>query len=248
MKRLIQGIGKLVGIHHTPDNHVTPIFRWGRYHRVRGPGFFGVIPLIERTLPSVKTSIHVGNFYFTEILSQDNIPFTIQMTVLFTFNPDKALKTAAAQLVQGGDNLLRIIVQDYTNQGVRRLAAKYQAEKLGNAEALSTIERNLTGYLTTTMRVLGLAPLKRDGVLLKEIVAPEKFRHTMLDVRHDEALLEVLRSYPVPELVQLLNQMIFASSLKDRSGQLALLLGASDTGQMLPLLGHAYQQNGYDGL
>lgn len=246
MKRLIQNIGKLVGIHHTPDNHATPIFRLGRYHQVRGPGFFWTIPLIESTLPPVKTGLHVGNFYFTEVLSQDNIPFTIQMTVLFTFQPDKALKTAAAQLVQGGENVLSVIVKDYANQGVRRLAAKYRAEQLGNSDTLSSIERNLTSYLTTTMRVLGIAPLKNDGVLLKEIVAPERFRHTMLDVKHDEALLEVLRSYPVPELIQLLNQVIFANSLKDRSGQLALLMGTSDAGQMLPLLGHTYQQNGYD--
>ena len=100
--------------------------------------------------------------------------------------------------------------------------------------------------MPSNLRNLGLVPLPNDGVLIKETVAPEKFKRTMLDVKHDEAMLEVLRSYPVPELVQLLNQVIFANSLKDHSGQLTLITGGAEMMPMLPLWEQhqAYHQNG----
>ena len=76
MKRLCSFLGRLVGIHFAPDNHVVPVLRLEQYDCVKGPGFFWIMPLLERTLPAVKTSLYVGNFYFEEVLSKDNIPFS----------------------------------------------------------------------------------------------------------------------------------------------------------------------------
>ena len=248
MNSLFKVLGRALGIGFAPDNHVVPVLRLGRYHRVKPPGFLWIIPLLERTLPPVKTGIHVGNFVLTEVLSCDNIHFTFHVTVLFTFKPDSALKEAAAQLVRGGDNLLHIIVKDYTNQGLRRLASRFRAEDLCGAGAISIIEWNLTRFLTAEMRVLGIAPLKSGGILIKETIAPERFKRTMLKVRQDEALLEVIRSYPVPELLQLLNQVMFVNNLEDHSGELALMMGSPEAMQMFPLLGQNAVQgrNGHD--
>jgi hypothetical protein len=95
------------------------------------------------------------------------------------------------------------------------------------------------------MKPLGLKPLaaKNGGVMIKEVVAPEKFKRTMLNVKQVEATLELLRNYPVPELVQLLNQLIFVNSLEDHAGHLALMMGSPEGMQMFPLLG----QNQVDG-
>jgi regulator of protease activity HflC (stomatin/prohibitin superfamily) len=191
----------MIGLHFAPDNHVIPVLRLGRFHRVKGPGFFWTWPLIEQALPPVKTSIHVGNFTFDEVLTKNNVPFKIQITVLFTFNPNSALKSAAAQLVQGGDDLFRIIVKDYTNQGLRRLVAKYEATELGNQKAMTTIERTLPRFLITELRSLGLAPLKEGGVLIKEVLAPAEFKQSILDARRLEAILYALASFPAPGLV-----------------------------------------------
>jgi hypothetical protein len=242
IKQLLQFLGRLVGLYFTPDNHVTPVLRLGRYRRVLQPGFSRIIPLLERTLPPVKTSLYVGNFSFEEVLSRDNIPFKIYTTVLFTFNPDSAIKDAAAQLVRGGSGLLEVIVRDFTNRRLRRLISASDAEALSNDEVIARIEEDLVHDLEEEMSILGLKPIaaRHGGVMIKEIIAPENFKRTMLDVKHDEAILEVLRSYPVPELVQLLNQLILANSLKDRSGATALMMGSSDTMHILPLLG----QNG----
>ena len=234
------------GFVFTPDNHVTPVMRLGRYSRSKPPGLTWIMPLIERPLKPVKTSIYVGNFYFDEMLSCDNIPFTIQLTVLFTFNPNKAIREAAAQLVKADESLLKTIVRDYTNQGLRRLVVRYGSEALSNDITMMVMETNLAAHLTSAMRALGLAPLKRDGILLKELIAPPRFKNTMFDVKHDESILEILRSYPVPELIRLLNEVILANGLKEGPEQMALMLGGVDGIHSLPLMASREARNGHN--
>ncbi|MCB0193831.1 MAG: SPFH domain-containing protein [Anaerolineae bacterium] len=254
MIRVLLWFLSLFGFIFTPDNHVTPVMRWGQYKRTIAPGLRWTIPLVERTLDPVKTSIYVGNIYLEEVLSRDNIPFTLKMTVLFTFIPDKAVKPAAAQLVKAGEPVLQTIVRDYTNQGLRRLAAKYGAECLSDNVTMTIMEKDLSAYLTSTMRPLGLAPLKRDGILIKELIAPPEFKHTIFDVKHDESILEVLRSYPVPELVRLLNEVIVANGLKQGANQMAFMVGGNDAIHALPWMAnhpsqpdnHRNGQHGYN--
>lgn len=245
MASLVMWFLGLFGFVFTQDNQVTPVIRLGRYSHTLGPGLRWKAPLFERALDPIKTGIRVANFNFKEVLSRDNIPYSVQMTVLYTFNPNKAEKVAAAQLVKVEETLLKAIVRDYTNQGLRRLAARYGAECLSGTITMTMIEQNLTASLTSTLRPLGLAPLKRNGILIKEIIAPPQFKDTIFDVKHDESILEVLRSYPVPELVQLLNEVILANGLKKGPDQLALMLGGTDAIHSLPLLrNHQVQQNG----
>jgi hypothetical protein len=137
---------------------------------------------------------------------------------------------------------LEVIVRDFTNRRLRRLVAAASAEALSDRNVLANIEEVLVDSLKEEMSILGLKPIaaRHGGVMIKEVVAPENFKRTMLDVKHDEAILEMLRSYPVPELVQLLNQLILANSLKDRAGATALMMGSPETMHILPLIG----QNG----
>ena len=123
----------------------------------------------------------------------------------------------------------------------------FQAEEMARNHVVTRIEDGLARYLKYEMRILGLKPLKAadGGTMIKENIAPEEFRRTMLDVKHDEAILEVLRSYPVPDLVQLLNQVIFANSLKGRSGDLALMMGSTESMNIWPFMGRT-KLNGCD--
>lgn len=246
MTRLLLWFIGLFGFIFTPDNHVTPVIRLGRYNRTKSPGLSWINPIFERPLAPVKTGINVGNFYFDEMLSCDNIPFTIQITVLFSFKPQSAVKEAAAQLVKADENLLKMIVRDYTNQGLRRLVVRYGSEALSNHITMTMIEKNLGAYLTATLRPLGLAPLKQNGILIKEVIAPAQFKHTMFDVKHDESILEVLRSYPVPELIKLLNEVILANGLKHGPEILTMMLGGPEGIHSLPLVtSRQARQNGH---
>ncbi|MCK6630099.1 MAG: SPFH domain-containing protein [Anaerolineae bacterium] len=237
MKRLWTISRKVLSLEFTPDNHSTPVLRWGRYHHALKPGFNWVIPIIEQALPPLKTGLYVGNFAFEEVLSRDNIPFKIKMTVMFSFNPWTIDKSVAAQLMRGGESLLRTIAHEFANRRLRRLVAAYGAEELSRHEIVTAIETSLNGDLTQEMRGLGLKPLPNEesGVMLKEIVAPDTFKRTMMEVKHNEAILDILSSYPVPELVQLLIQLIFANNLKDQPNAVSLMM-AGPHGLPLPYL------------
>jgi len=223
MKHVLSFLGKSIGIHFAPDNHVVPVLRLEQYHRVEGPGFFWIKPLLERTLSPIKTSLYVGNYSFAEVLSQDNIPFDIQVSILFTFNPRSTTKTTAAMLVRSDEATLKLIVKEYANQHLRRLISRFRAEQLNRDTTLSGVEYDLAKWLKTELAALGIAPLPSGGVLIKETSPPEQFKRTMLDVNHDRALLKLLSSQHVPDLAQQLYQVIFANSLKERSGDLVVM-------------------------
>jgi hypothetical protein len=72
--------------------------------------------------------------------------------------------------------------------------------------------------------------------MLKEIFLPDSYKRIMLDVKHNEAILEILRSYPAPELVQLLIQLLLANGVKD--GQQVVMVNSPETAAMLPFWGN----------
>ncbi len=243
----------LISVHFCPDNHATPIRRLGRYHRVGEPGFFFTLPLIERTQPAIKTSLFVGDFLFEEVLSQDNIPFTLKLTILFSFTPQAAHRDAAAVLVNLDEAVLKLIMHDYASQGLRQLTARFIANDLSSDLARSTIERNLNRFLRAQARPLGLAPLKQGGVILKEVIGHEKFRRAMLDAKRMEANLQIFASYQaVGDLINQAIQAGLVTGLEDMKGNLTLLSTMAPLEQMdsikpLDFLNHLPKQNGHYG-
>ena len=224
IQRFIDFISSFIFFHFTPDNHVSPVLRFGHYHRAEKSGYFWTIPLLERTLPSVKTSIYVANYTFRKVTSRDNIPFSIEMTVLFSFNPAVALKNAAAVLVRADENLLRAIVRDYTNRGLRRLAARYEAEQLRSTDSMSAIERDLTSHLRGEIQPLGIVPLRKGGLLIKEVVGSEKFEIAIVNARRLEVFLHALARFPAPGLVEQAIQAGFITNLEDLESDLTFLM------------------------
>ena len=230
MRSLLKLLGKMIGIHFAPDNHTIPILRLGQYNRARGPGFIWVIPLIEQTLSPVKTSIYVGNFHFKEVLSQDHVPFSLKLTILFTFQPNDALKNAASVLVRHGAGLLNLIVEDYASQGLRRLASRHSAYALCKGETLPQIERELTRFLSVTLRPLGITPLKNDGILIKETYFPPEIKAALFEAKHDEAMFQVIQNFPIPEM-----QDVFMRQLLAKKSRL-MMINQSGEASLLPLV------------
>lgn len=224
MKNLLSWLGTFIGLYFAADNYVVPVMRWGLYHRVVGSGFFWIIPFLEHTLPPVKTSLYVGNFTFVDVPSKDNILFTIRMTVLFSFQPTSAHPDAAAVLVKGGSDLLSSIVNDYASDGLRRLTAQFKAEELSGKPAILSIKRNLASLLRLQLAPLGIIPLRQDGLLIKEVIAPEKFKRAMVEARRIEAIVRAIAQYPTPHLVEQALRAEFISDV-DQIDNLTLLSG-----------------------
>lgn len=232
MKSVIKFVGKFVGFRFAPDNHIVPILRMEQFNRVEKAGYFWINPFIEQTLPPVSVGLQVGSFEFHEVLSRDNIPFTLKLTVLFQFDPSLPPAKVLAQVVRVPAEKLRDIVKDYASQGLRRLASEYKAEELGGKTAVSNIETHLADFLRVNLHVLGLVPLRQNGLLIKEIIAPEKFKQAMLHVKQHQATLEILRSYPEGLVAQAI-RADFLTGLEDHHGNLTLF-SSLDGGSILP--------------
>lgn len=222
MKSMLQFFGRCVGKQFAPDNCVVPVLRMDRFHRLAGPGYFQTNPFIEKTLPPVSIGLRVGEFRFLEVQSQDNIPFTIKLTVLYQFVPQGLDSKVVSQVVRLKPAKVEEIVRSYASQGLRRLAARYPAIELGGTTALLAIEQDLTGFLSANLRVLGLRPLRQGGILIKETIPPDKFRLTMLQARQHHVTLDALGQYK-DRLNEMAIRAQFLAGLEAFQGNLALL-------------------------
>jgi hypothetical protein len=160
---------------------------------------------------------------FEDVLSQDNIPFTMQMTVLFKFEPRLAPQMVAAQLVRAPASLLKVIVKDYADEGLRRIASTFRAEEMSGAVARRVIEQDLTRYLKAQLRILGLVPIDPGGLLIKEVVAPDKFSRSMVNVNGLGATMRELGRYRDITLMELGTLAAFLNALVDREGDLTFM-------------------------
>jgi hypothetical protein len=225
---LIRGLGWPFGLRFARDNQVVPIVRLGRLKRVRGPGFFWIIPFVEGTLKPISTAAHVEKFMFDKVVSQDNIPFDFRLTAIFEFRPELVAPTILARFVHLSETdlvtRLRSIVHDFTSEGLRALAVKFKAEELRNDKTRFIIKRNLIKYLSSNLRSLGLVPVKDVGIIIRAIDGDQRFERTMLDVEQHEAILQILSQYKDnPELIDDAVRTEMLACLANLKGNLTLL-------------------------
>jgi hypothetical protein len=147
--------------------------------------------------------------------------------------------------------VIQDIIKDYTNQGLRRLTARFEAEKLSNETPRSTIEQNLTSFLTVELSPLGLAPLRTGGVLIKEVIAPEKFKRGVLNAGRFATMLQTLTSYhALGGVIQHAIQAGMMTGLEDLEGVNLALLSQSeslDLHRTMDAVHEVPMRNGYNG-
>jgi len=99
------------------------VFRLGKYHSLKGPGLFMVVPLIDQ-IRMVDTRVLAVNISRQQVITRDNVPVTID-GVLF-FRVDKPAEAI-------------IMVQDY-----RYMIAQYAQTSLRDVIGQMTLDQVLT--------------------------------------------------------------------------------------------------------
>ncbi len=229
---------KAAGIHFAPDNHIVPVLRLGQFHRVEKAGHFWINPFIEKTLPPISIGLQVGSYTFDEVLSQNNIPFSISLTVLFQFDPQLPSQSTLAQIIRLPSRTLQNIVRDYASQGLRRLAAVFNANQLAGRSTMLTMERDLTRHLRAQLHALGLVPLENGGILIKEVIAPIKFKQAMLAVQQHQVTLQLLSAYQGDVLVEQAIRAQFLMGIEGHKGDLNLWSSLDGTHIPVPYATH----------
>jgi regulator of protease activity HflC (stomatin/prohibitin superfamily) len=99
------------------------VFRLGKFHSIRGPGLFMIIPLIDQ-LRMVDTRVLAVNIPKQQVITRDNVPVTIDGVLFFRVdNPAEAI----------------IMVQDY-----RYMIAQYSQTSLRDVIGQMSLDQLLT--------------------------------------------------------------------------------------------------------
>jgi regulator of protease activity HflC (stomatin/prohibitin superfamily) len=68
------------------------VLRFGRFHRVKGPGLFALIPLVDRAVRTVDLRIRVTDFSAQETLTGDSVTVTVDALCFWlVWDPEKAI-------------------------------------------------------------------------------------------------------------------------------------------------------------
>ena len=204
MKKILISLARLIGIHFVPENYVAPVFRLGMYDRVRGPGFFWVIPILESVGQPVKSGFRFTGLNVPGALSSDSIPIDIDLAIYFRFDPERTRRRIAAQLVRMPEYVLTDIAKDYADSFLRKVVANFTAEEICSGKAAARIQRHLSRILADKLRFLGYVIDLDSGVLIKAIAASPEFKKTMLDAKRYEVTLRVLNAYQAADVDQAL--------------------------------------------
>jgi regulator of protease activity HflC (stomatin/prohibitin superfamily) len=79
-------------IHKVDEWERAIVLRFGRFHKVKGPGLFFLIPLADRVIRTVDIRIRVTDFSAQETLTRDSVTVTVDALCFWlVWDPQKAI-------------------------------------------------------------------------------------------------------------------------------------------------------------
>lgn len=222
MFTIAKSIGHAVGVRFAPDNYVTPVLRFGQFKRLEGPGFFRITPGVEDVLPHISIGIRTGRFKFAEVMTHDNIAFHVNVCVRFIHDPRRAAAALQSRIVRIPEAGLMAVVQDRTEQILRRRVSAFQADELCGYIAQNRIEQSIHRFLTSELDALGMT-VPENGVILGKMKAPALFKQTMLQARRHQQIIEVLAACENSDVAEQAIRAEFFNGLEGHHGHLTLM-------------------------
>lgn len=222
MFTIAKSIGHAVGVRFAPDNYVTPILRFGRFQRLEGPGFFRITPGVEEDLPHISIGIRTGRFKFAEVMTHDNITFHVHVCIRFIHDPRRAAAAIQSRIVRIPEAGLMAVVQDRTEQILRRRVSAFNADELCGHIAQNRIEQSIHRFLTSELEPLGIT-VPENGVILGKMKAPALFKQTMLQARRHQQIIEVLAACENADVAEQAIRAEFLNGLESHHGNLTLM-------------------------
>ncbi len=152
--RWLLRLGKPFGVEFVPDLNVRVIYRMGQYAGVRGPGRFQYNRFAEVLGPQIFIGGQRRDFTFDGLLSQDAIPMTVRLNVLYSYHPQRAPDVAPA-LVRLPLETHTYLIRIFTEWGTRTALNQHNSFELARSAALNVIESEIAESLRADMRPLG---------------------------------------------------------------------------------------------
>jgi hypothetical protein len=178
--RLLLRYGKWFGAGFVPDNTLQVIYTNGLYAGVRGPGQFRYNRFTETLGPQISIVAQRRAFVFTEMLSQDNLPMTVRLSILFIYDPRRAPQFAKA-LVRATPEIRLNLVTSFAERATRVSVSRRNSMELPQAPVLEVIEEEISRALQADLETLGFAFPTNRPVMVLQVQLPAS-----LTSRHEQ--------------------------------------------------------------
>ncbi len=141
------------------------VFRLGKYHTIKGPGLFLIVPLIDQTR-TVDTRVLAVSIPKQQVITRDNVPVTIDGVLFFR------VANAAEAIIMVQD--YRYVVSQYAQTSLRDVIGQLTLDQLLTER--EEIARSIEQHVDKDTKGWGL---EVTGLRIQDIDMPEELKKMM---------------------------------------------------------------------
>ncbi len=147
-------LGRPFGMRFVPDLTVQVIYRMGQYAGVRGPGRFQYNQLAETLGPQIFIGAQRHDFVFDGMLSQDTVPMTVRLNLVYRYDPRRAPDVAPA-LVRLPRETHLYLLGIFVEWATRTKVNQRNSFELARSPELNVVEADIAESLRADIQPLG---------------------------------------------------------------------------------------------
>jgi regulator of protease activity HflC (stomatin/prohibitin superfamily) len=141
------------------------VFRLGKYHDMKGPGLFTVVPLVDQ-IRMVDTRVLAVNFPKQQVITRDNVPVTIDGVLFFR------VTNAADAIIQVQD--FRFVISQYAQTSLRDVIGQMTLDQLLTER--EEISKSIERHVEHDTKGWGL---EVTGLRIQDVDMPEELKRMM---------------------------------------------------------------------
>ena len=141
------------------------VFRLGKFHVIKGPGLFMIVPLIDQ-LRMVDTRVLAVNIPKQQVITRDNVPVTIDGVLFFR------VSNAAEAIIQVQD--YRYVISQYAQTSLRDVIGQMSLDQLLTER--EEIARSIEHHVEKDTKGWGL---EVTGLRIQDVDMPEELKKMM---------------------------------------------------------------------
>lgn len=207
------------------------VLRFGKFQKVRGPGLFFLIPLIDNVIRIVDMRIRVTDFVAETTLTKDSVPVTVDALAFWlVWDAEKAIlevadytdavvmssQTALREAI--GKNSLAVLLEnsDDIRESIRAAVDKKTAEWGITIQEIEITEIKVPEQLQNRLSIAAQAEREKTARILlgeAEIELAKKFQQAAQYYRDDERALQLRKMNILNEGLKEGNTMIIPETI-----------------------------------
>jgi len=141
------------------------VFRLGKFHCMKGPGLFTIIPLVDQ-LRMIDTRVLTVNFPKQQVITRDNVPVTIDGVLFFK------VQNAAEAIIMVQD--YRYMIAQYSQTSLRDVIGQITLDQLLTER--EEIAKQIEHHVEKDTKGWGLEVI---GLRIQDIDMPEELKKMM---------------------------------------------------------------------